>query len=155
MRQIMPHRTDLITGFARYIIPLLPLVLMVACIPAQLPPQLAYTPGPAAVIEADFVEMPSGYRVPRPAHWDAQLNAADAPEALTLIAPDKGAVIIISTHQNYPFPDIPTIPAESQIVVSRETAISGSQLYLWLITTSDYLDLHLETLSRLRENISA
>jgi hypothetical protein len=127
---------------------------LTACIPPQLPPQLAYTPGPAAVIRDHFVDMPSGYQVLRPANWDVQLSAANAPEALLLIAPDKEAVIIISTQQNYPLPDISTIPSEHRIIIDREIAVAGLPLYLWLITTAEHQDISVEVLDLLTESIA-
>jgi hypothetical protein len=116
---------------------LLFVLILSACVPAQLPPQLAYTPGAAAVVDTGLVEMPSSYRIPRLDGWDVQLSAANAPESVILIAPDKQAIIIVSPDPNYPLPETASIPAENRFIVDEVIELSSQPLYLWLMTTSE------------------
>ena len=98
-------RTLLLVLFAAYAVS--------GCIPARTPPQLSQTPGPAAVITDHQIVMPSGYTVQRPPDWRILLSAADAPEGLTLIAPDDRSMIVISPHSDYPPPPADTSRAHN------------------------------------------
>ncbi len=125
-----------------------------ACIPAETPPQLSRTPGPAAVITDKQVIMPSGYTVQRPADWRILLSAADAPEGLTLIAPDARSVIVVSPHADYPLPSAETIPDPERIVVERSRSGPDDVIYLWLITTSADLENKLTIVTKTLESVT-
>ncbi len=74
--------------------------LLSACasiVPATVPPQLSYTPGPAAVIGESvydagvfYVRYPRGWRV-------VKMNAAGAPQSVVFISPDGAANISLNT----------------------------------------------------------
>jgi len=72
------------------------LVLLAACIPAETPPQLAYTPGPAVVV-TDRVYESSVFTVRYPSGWRVVTGAADAPPSVVFVAPDEVSTITLQT----------------------------------------------------------
>lgn len=95
-------------------------LICAACIPADAPPQLAFTPGPPIVIANQWYNTEQ-YRLRYPLGWRVITSAADQVPSVILVAPGNEALIIIS-HQNIIQP--PTLPdtlTEIQIQVKRAT----------------------------------
>lgn len=70
------------------------LTVLAACVPAQTPPQLAYTPGPAVVV-TDRVYESSAFTVHYPSGWRVVTGAADAPPSVVFVAPDEVSTIAL------------------------------------------------------------
>ncbi len=70
------------------------LVLLAACVPAQTPPQLAYTPGPAVVV-TDHVYESSAFAAHYPSGWRVVTGAADASPSVVFVAPDEVSTITL------------------------------------------------------------
>lgn len=97
------------------------LLLLAACVPAQVPPQLAHTPGPPITITEDTittdvftVRYPRGWRV-------VKLSVAGAPPWLAFISEDDTLRIEVRAE---PFDD-ETVPLLEETVVE-----SGVRVYL-------------------------
>ncbi len=127
--------------------------ILSACVPAKVPSQLVLTPGPAVVVTDHQIRMPSGAIIQRLPDWRVLLNAADAPEALTLIAPDDRTVIILSPDAAYPLPEIATLPTDERVVEIRRAEGPDGTLHLWLITMPDNLDHQLQALTHTLETL--
>lgn len=65
-----------------------------ACVPATVPPQLAYTPGPPVVI-AGQVYHSAAFTVSYPPGWEAITSAAGSPPAVIFLAPEGNALIMV------------------------------------------------------------
>ncbi|MCU0497025.1 MAG: hypothetical protein MUF87_06700 [Anaerolineae bacterium] len=93
--------------------------MCVACIPANAPPQLSFTPGPPIVIANQWYNTEQ-YRLRYPVGWRVITSAADQVPSVILAAPGNEALIIIS-HQNIIHP--PTLSdtlTETQVQVRRQ-----------------------------------
>ena len=62
--------------------------LLAACVPANTPLQLAYTPGPAVIVTDDVYES-DAFTVHYPSGWRVVTGAADAPTSVVFVAPDE------------------------------------------------------------------
>lgn len=72
------------------------LLTVTACVPMTEPPQLAWTPG-APVVVTDETYTGAAFVSLYPLGWRVVTSAADAPPAVTFVAPDDCAVIVIAT----------------------------------------------------------
>jgi len=86
-------------------IALLLLMVLSACVPANVPKHLSYTPGPP-VLALDGMYDAGVFSVRYPAGWVVVSSPANQPAAVTLVAPDESGIIRLSTHPNLePMPD--------------------------------------------------
>lgn len=73
-----------------------------ACVPATVPPQLAYTPGPPVVI-AGQVYHSAAFTVSYPPGWEAITSAATSPPTVIFLAPEGDALIMVGVEvENVP-----------------------------------------------------
>ncbi|MAS34959.1 MAG: hypothetical protein CL610_13200 [Anaerolineaceae bacterium] len=68
--------------------------LCAACVPATVPPQVAYTPGPAVQV-IDGLYDSGVFRVQYPADWRVITSAAGDPVHVIFAAPDGDALMIV------------------------------------------------------------
>lgn len=103
-------------------------VMLSACssLPAQPPPQLQHTPGPALMV-AERTLQTSVYRVDPPAGWRVvKSTIASEPIVLVLVAPDDSMMIQIADEPPAPFPDEAAfVRREADVTLSN-----GEQVYL-------------------------
>jgi hypothetical protein len=99
-------------------------LLFSACIPAQTPPQLAFTPGaPASITDELFTN--SAFSVRYPSGWRVVTGAADAPPSVTFVAADEVSTITLQTNP----PDEPERDPAYRIE-SRTLSLEGMQVYV-------------------------
>jgi len=72
------------------------LLMLAACVPATVPPQLNATPG-AAVVVTDGRYDAGAFSALRPDGWRVVTSAADAPPSVIFVAPDDTALIMLTT----------------------------------------------------------
>ncbi len=95
-----------------------------ACIPAQTPPQLAFTPGaPATITDELFTN--SAFSVRYPSGWRVVTGAADAPPSVTFVAADEASTITLQTNP----PDEPQRDPAYRIE-SRALSLEGARVYV-------------------------
>lgn len=70
------------------------IVLGAACVPAQVPPQLAYTPGPPLIVAVQQIETEQ-FTAWLPPGWEVVTSAAASPQSVILISPDSVALIML------------------------------------------------------------
>ncbi len=101
-------------GFSiwRWVCGLLLCVSLVRCVPAQVPVQLAATPGPIAVIERDVYNT-NLFSVSIPEGWRVITGSALFPPSVTLVAPGDCMLIVISLESNVQTPSAPNCAAET------------------------------------------
>ncbi|MBZ0278200.1 MAG: hypothetical protein K8I60_18785 [Anaerolineae bacterium] len=87
----IPFRAIFCTASLWLMVVLVSLILA-ACVPAQTPPQLAYTPGPAVIV-TDRVYESAAFTVRYPSGWRVVTGAADAPLSVVFVAPDEVSTI--------------------------------------------------------------
>ena len=66
-----------------------------ACVPAQVPPQLAHTPGPAVVVAAGEVRL-GRFTAWLPPGWQVITSAASDTPSVIILAPDEDALMMLS-----------------------------------------------------------
>ena len=92
-------RLTLIIVGARYIVPLpaflVVFLLLAACAPAQVPPSLRFTPGPAVVIAGNTL-LADTYSLRFPHDWRIVTGQADLPQTATFVSPDNCSIIQVS-----------------------------------------------------------
>lgn len=71
-------------------------MILVGCVQATVPPQLAYTPGSPITITDDYYYSAT-FSVLRPDGWRVITSAADAPHSVIFVSPDDTALIMLST----------------------------------------------------------
>jgi hypothetical protein len=72
------------------------LLLFGACVPVKVPLQLAYTPGPSAIITER--EYDAGlFKAQYPAGWRVITSAATSPPSVIFVSPDDDALIVLGT----------------------------------------------------------
>lgn len=82
-------------------------VIAAACVPASPPPQLFHTPGAPVTVTDEHLET-QYFTVQRPDGWRVVTSAADVPLAVTFIAPEEDALIIVTNLLwQEPAPDLP------------------------------------------------
>jgi hypothetical protein len=105
--------------------------LLVGCVPATLPPQLAHTPGPA------FQVLVGAYRGPTfaaryPAHWRAITGEASAAPSV-IFAPPANDALILLTDAPITAPPTPSNAAADQRTVQHSLRLaSGTLVYALL-----------------------
>ena len=106
------------------------LLLLAACgslVPATVPPQLAFTPGPPISFEDNVVVL-DNWRVPVPPDWTVVKNST-AEEALrvVLVSPDKSLLITAGLSPL----DAPETDTEGRMILLEEKLTQeGTTLYL-------------------------
>ncbi|MCA9902351.1 MAG: hypothetical protein KC547_00725 [Anaerolineae bacterium] len=85
---------------------------LVRCVPAQVPAQLASTPGPGAVIERDVFSTDL-FSVPIPEGWRVITGSALFPPSVTLAAPGDCGLIVISLAGDAQTPSAPNCADET------------------------------------------
>ncbi|MEO0563209.1 MAG: hypothetical protein AAF125_13965, partial [Chloroflexota bacterium] len=73
------------------------LLSVFGCVPAQTPPQLDPTAGPAAQVTDDTIRT-AAFEVARPAGWRVITGAADQPPNVILVAPGDAALAFVSAE---------------------------------------------------------
>jgi hypothetical protein len=131
---------------------LLILLLLAACSPRELPPQLSYTPGPPYTI--DGRTLTTGiYTVETPDGWRVIAGPAEDPYTFQFVAPDNDALIVLSDHEieNPPQP----LNADAAVLETQAVEARGgeSPLYAVLVAPADEIDAHRPTLDTLIESI--
>lgn len=97
-----------------------------ACIPAQTPPQLAATPGPAFTVTADRFTN-AAFSVARPPGWRVISPGAAAAPGVIFVAPDDRALIFLTTD---PQATPPQPPSDSPLREARATVpLPGATVY--------------------------
>ncbi len=71
---------------------------LAGCIPARTPPQLAFTPGPPAVV-TDRTYANLWFALRYPAGWRVVTGAADAPPSVVFVAPDDASTVTIQVGE--------------------------------------------------------
>lgn len=105
-------------------VPLCYAFLLTSCIPAQTPPQLAYTPGaPSTITDERFTN--SAFSLRYPSGWRVVTGAADAPPSVTFVAADEVTTITLQTN---PPQEPERDPAYR--VESRTLSLEGVQVYV-------------------------
>ena len=99
-------------------------MLFSGCIPAQTPPQLAFTPGAPAVI-TDELFTNSAFSVRYPTGWRVVTGAADAPPSVTFVAADDVTTITLSTAAPGEPERDPTFRVETRLL-----ALEGLRVYV-------------------------
>ncbi|MDX2137584.1 MAG: hypothetical protein SF123_05770 [Chloroflexota bacterium] len=120
--------TSLLNKYFSYSLYWLALVLCVACVPAQVPPQLAQTPG-ASVVIADERYQSDVFSVAIPEGWRVVTSEVQAPLTVTLVAPDDCALIIISTAALEDMPRSPACEGETRTDL-RTLTLNGVRLWV-------------------------
>ena len=109
------------------------MLVAAACVPAQTPPQLAFTPGEPLVITDQQLDFGS-FRLTYPTGWRVITGAAEASPALLLAAPDDAALISISPHEQTTPPPFNTLPVDLQVATQQQIDIAGIKVTFWLVT---------------------
>ncbi len=87
--------------------------LCAGCVPADVPPQLAFTPGPAVIVDAARYQSTFlSVRVPQ--GWRIVTAPAEQPDFVIFVAPDNDALMQFSARPIDPAPVLNTIPQEQQ-----------------------------------------
>lgn len=114
------------------------LLLLAACVPAQVPPQLAHTPGASITIDEDTINA-GDFTVGYPRGWRVvKLNVAGTPAWFSFISPDDDLHI-----------QVRAMPYDDDVVAAIEETITlnGTSLYLRGLTetgASDHLQTHFD-----------
>ncbi len=105
-----------------------------ACVPARVPPQLAYTPGPPVKV-AGHLYRSTLFTVEYPPGWDAITSAASSPPSAIFVAPDHSALITLGL-------DIEEVPAlaGADTVEIRRVILGGTHITAVLRTPDQALD---------------
>jgi hypothetical protein len=106
---------------------LLALLFLAACIPRELPPQLAYTPGPPYTLDGRTL-VTDIYTVETPDGWRVIAGPAEDPYTFQFVAPEDDALIVLSGHAiaEPPQPmnaDASTLAAEHVEALAGETPL--------------------------------
>lgn len=98
--------------------------VLCSCIPAQTPPQLAFTPGAPAVI-TDELFTNSAFSVRYPTGWRVVTGAADAPPSVTFVAADDVSTITLTAAD-------PGEPERDPAfrVETRQLSLEGRRIYV-------------------------
>jgi hypothetical protein len=131
---------------------LLGLLLLAACSPRELPPQLSYTPGPPYTLDGRTLTTDI-YTVETPDGWRVIAGPAEDPYTFQFIAPENDALIVLSDHaiENPPQPmNADAAALETQTVEARG---GESPLYAVLVAPKDEITTHRPTLDSLIESI--
>lgn len=81
------------------------------CVPADVPPQLAFTAGPPVQV-TDQTYSTELFTVDYPAGWRIITAPAESPDFVTFAAPDDRAVIILSLETIESLPALADVPAD-------------------------------------------
>ncbi len=105
-----------------------------ACVPATVPPQLAYTPGPPVVIAGQVYHSPA-FTVRYPPGWEAITSPATSPPAVIFLAPEGDALIMVGVEvENVP-------PLEgAEVTEKREVMLPDVRVTAVLQTPAASLD---------------
>lgn len=109
------------------------LLLLAACAPREVPPQLAYTPGPAYTLTIHEL-MTEIYTVETPPLWRVIAGPAEDPYTFQFVSPENDASIVLSDHPV----DIPPAPLGAEraaLAISRtDILLNGRVIYVVLIS---------------------
>ena len=109
------------------------MLLCSGCIPAEEPPQLAYTPGPPVVV-TDSQYDAGAYTLHYPQGWRVRTGPTEDPLLAFFVAPDERALIMLATAPIDPTPTLNAIPADQQAIERQQVTLnSGLVLYAYLI----------------------
>ncbi len=126
-------------------------ILLGACVPAQLPPQLAYTPGPPLVVDAQQIETEQ-FTAWVPAGWEVVTSAAASPQSVILIAPDAFALIMLGGDGA----QTPVLQVDGKIstVQRRLTLDNSTSVVAVLLTAADNETLYLPVFEQVLASVS-
>ena len=122
-----------------------------ACVPAQVPPQLAHTPGPGVIVAENSIET-AAFTGWVPAGWKIVTSAASDQQSVILIAPDEDALIMLG--QAVTEPPRPAVDGEVITVQRSVTLADGMGVTAVLNTAAEqearYLPLFEQVVESLR-----
>ena len=128
------------------------LLLLAACSPRELPPQLSYTPGSPYTLDGHTLTT-ALYTVEAPDGWRVIAGPAEDPYTFQFVAPDNDALIVLSDHaiENPPQPlNADAAALETQTIEARG---GESPLYAVLVAPAADIGAHRPTLDALIESI--
>lgn len=117
---------------------LLLLVSGAACVPAQTPPQLMFTPGPPLMITDHQVNFGS-FRLTYPTDWRVITGAAEDSPAVILAAPEDAALITITLREQATPPQLISIPTDLQVTMQYQPVVAGIKVTFWLVTDQAHI----------------
>lgn len=88
-----------------------------ACVPADVPPQLTFTPGAPFVVDDDHYES-AFFRVRVPQGWRIVSAPAEQPDFVIFVAAENRALMQFSARPIDPVPTLDSLPAVQQITHS-------------------------------------
>lgn len=127
-------------------------LLLAACSPRELPPQLAYTPGPAYRLDGQML-ITERYSVETPGGWRVIAGPAEDPYTFQFVAPDNEALIVLSDHR-IENPPQPLNATASTLAIRRAEAQTGEgPLYAVLTAPAEDIGTQQPVLETLMESI--
>jgi hypothetical protein len=118
------------------------IVLSAACVPAQIPEELAFTPGPPVTVSETTYQV-NDLRFHYPAGWRVVTGPAENPLRVVFVSPAEDAIIVLSPEaiENPPVPA--AVEASQAEVLADEIRVSAdTRLHVLLVTTHDRLALY-------------
>ena len=108
-------------------------LLLAACTPREVPPQLAYTPGPAYTLTRHEL-MTELYTVETPPFWRVIAGPAEDPYTFQFVSPENDASIVLSDHP-VDTPPAPLGADPAALAISRtDVSLNGRVIYVVLIS---------------------
>jgi hypothetical protein len=99
---------------------LLMVLLLVGCIPAQVPDMLDDTPGPPVVIDGDWYRG-TVFQVRVPSGWRVITSEARVPQGVILVAPEDAALMRLTLESNPSLEGLPDSRTESTVISLGDT----------------------------------
>jgi hypothetical protein len=128
-------------------------LVLAACVPASPPPQLAHTPGAPVVVTNERLYT-QYFSVVRPAGWRVTTSAANVPLAVTFVAPEGDALMIVTNL----LWDEPTPEVAPDVTLRRRTeqfTRNGVTLTAYLVAPAAKWDAMTDRFEQVIDSIEA